>query len=377
MPDIANLTIFPIGNADTLRLDLEDGRKLLFDYADTRDRRDAYDRRCDLPALLRNDLERAGKQSFEVVCFTHLDEDHTTGAADFFYFEHATKYQDATRIGIDELWVPAAAVLEARLPEHGRVIRQEARHRLRRGSGIKVFSRPEALGSLLADWGLAIDDRRHCIVNAGHTVPGFALTDPGKAEFFVHAPFAYRADGALFDRNQGSVVLQATVETDGAHSRVLLTSDVDYQTLGEIIDVTLAHGRPKRLGWDIMKLPHHCSYTALGPDIGRDETAPVDHVAWLFERQGAEGALILSPSDPIPTRGSVDDRDKQPPHRQAAAYYRRVMGEKRGRFMVSMEHPSEARPTPIMIELSRAGPHVQRVSAAPASVITSRPARAG
>jgi hypothetical protein len=30
--------------------------------------------------------------------------------------------------------------------------------------------------------------------------------------------------------------------------------------------------------WDVFKVPHHCSYTALSDTKGKDETVPVDEV---------------------------------------------------------------------------------------------------
>ena len=98
---------------------------------------------------------------------------------------------------------PAAAVTEEGSGGCARVIRQEARHRLREGKGIKVFSRPERLHDLLASWGLTVEDRKSCIVDAGKYVPTFSKTGPEKAEFFVHSPFAWRVnDREVEDRNQ-------------------------------------------------------------------------------------------------------------------------------------------------------------------------------
>jgi hypothetical protein len=124
------ITFFPLGNADCFRIDLANGRKLLIDYADKRDREDPYDKRVDLPDELRRDLGDAGRDYLDVVCFTHLDDDHVKGSSEFFWLRHAVCYQDKGRIKINELWVPAAAVTEEGAEDDARVIRQEARHRL-------------------------------------------------------------------------------------------------------------------------------------------------------------------------------------------------------------------------------------------------------
>ena len=78
------ITIFNLGNADTSRIDLANGKKLLIDYADMRCDDDPKDKRIDLPVQLRVDLKNSGRTDYDVVAFTHLDNDHTCGASDFF-----------------------------------------------------------------------------------------------------------------------------------------------------------------------------------------------------------------------------------------------------------------------------------------------------
>ena len=66
------VTFYPLGNADTSKIDLPNGRTLLFDYANTRDPDDATDLRIDLAKQLRAELSKAGRKSFDVVAFTPL-----------------------------------------------------------------------------------------------------------------------------------------------------------------------------------------------------------------------------------------------------------------------------------------------------------------
>jgi hypothetical protein len=76
---------------------------------------------------------------------------------------------------------------------------------------------------------------------------------------------------------------------------------------------TKRHKREHRLLWDLLKLFHHCSYLSLGPDRGKDETEAVPEVKWLFETQGRDGCVIVSPSDPIPEKGADANKSTQPP----------------------------------------------------------------
>jgi hypothetical protein len=374
----AHITFFPLRNADTSLIRLADDRLILLDYADKRDPANRYDDRCDLPEELRKEMGEAEQDDFAVVCFTHLDDDHVCGASDFFWLEHAAKYQEEGRPKIDEIWVPAAAITETGVEDSAWAIRQEARYRLKQGTGIKVFSRPANLESFLEENGLTIESRAHCIVDAGTTVPGFDLSGPEQAEFFVHCPFAWRSDErGLEDRNQDAVVLQATFQEGGVETYALLGSDVDCDTIGEIVKTSRRHDNEDKLVWDILHLFHHCSYKSVGPERGVDETEPTEEVAWLIEEQSREGAVIISPSKLIPIKGTTEDEDKQPPHRQAANYYKRILEGKDGEFKVTMETPSKNSPKPFRAEITPAGVRIALAVATPVTAVTSRPARAG
>ena len=186
---IHRLTFFPLGNADCCRIDLDGGRQILLDYAAVRDPKDPNDLRCDLATILRNELQARKRDYYSVVGYTHLDRDHICGSSEFFYLEHAQKYQGLGRIKIRELWVPAAAIIEEGCEDESRIIRQEARYRLKQGTGIRVFSRPDQLKDWLSKEGLSLDGRKHLITDAGQFIPGWT-TDVDGVEFFVHSPFA-------------------------------------------------------------------------------------------------------------------------------------------------------------------------------------------
>jgi ribonuclease BN (tRNA processing enzyme) len=375
----AKLTFHPLGNADCTRIDLANGKKVLIDYADMRNPDDSTDRRCDLPEELRNDLRAVRRDYFDVVCFTHLDNDHCGGVGEFFWLEHAAKYQEKDRIKIRELWVPAAAILEDGCEDSARLVRQEARHRLKKGEGIRVFSRPEKLKEWLKANGLSLESRNHLITDAGNLVPGYALTGPERVQFFIHSPFGWRQDEKeIVDRNQDSVVFQATFLEGERETHALFMSDIDHESIEQIVTTTKRHKREDRLLWDVFKIAHHCSYTAVGPEKGEDETKPTDEVRWLCEIQGRERSTIMSTSWSIPVKGSAADKDVQPPHRQAAAYYRRVATVKDGQFKVTMDLPSASKPKPSTIEITDRGARLLSVSAAVGvASIVSTPARAG
>jgi len=345
------MTFFPLGNADCCRIDLKGGEKLLFDYADIRDPNDKGDLPCDLPKELRADLEAAGRDSYDVVAFTHLDRDHFAGFSSFFHLEHAAKYQGDGRIKIEVLWVPAATITESALDDaEARILQKEARHRFKNGVGIRVFSRPERLKEWCESNGVDLEKRRHLITDAGQVAPELSLAKHG-VEFFVHSPFAVRQDeNTVEDRNGDALVMHVTFRISGVDTKALLLSDCHWDALADIVMVTVSKKNQNRLEWDIAKLPHHCSYLSLNEERGKEKTEPVPEVAELYEEYGQTGAVMVATSCPIPAKGAKDDND-QPPHRQAAAYYAEVAEKRDGQFVVTMEHPNKGAPGPLVIEI--------------------------
>jgi hypothetical protein len=342
---MAKIIIYPLGNADTCLLAL-DQKFMLCDYAAKRNPDDPDDRRCDLPEELKSDINYPVRDTIDVVAFTHLDDDHVCGASEFFHLDHAEVYQGEGRVKITELWVPAAAIVEEGAEDDARIIRQEARHRLREGYGIRVFSRPEHLRRWLEDEGLSFEERAHLITDAGQLVPGWTKENDG-VEFFVHSPFAEHDGDVLLDRNECSLVFQANFKE--GDTKFLMAADTPWGIWEEIVRITKHHGNDSRLQWDILKLPHHCSYLTLGPERGEKETEPVENVQWLLD-QGRRGAIVVSTSKPI----DEDDGD-QPPHYQAKNCYLSNLKGKSGKFMVTMEHPNRVSPARLVIKVTAAG----------------------
>lgn len=374
---MVSLTFFNLDNADTCRINLRDEQRMLIDYADRLCRTDRFDKRSDLPKLLKDDLALAKTDTYKVVAFTHLDDDHTQGAGEFFWFDHDKARQGKDRKKIGTLWVPACVLYETKLKDDGKIIQEEARHRLIEGYGIVVFSRPERVREWLASQGLTVASRKDFFVDAGKLVPGFTLGADG-VEFFAHSPHATRTnENKIIDRNGDSLVFQARFQEGGVNTDVLFAADINHEVLAEIVDITKYHKNEDRLHWNVYKLPHHCSYTAIGPEKGEDKTEPNPQVKWLCETQGEKLGYIVSPSKPLPLKNSDEDRDVQPPHREAANYYKQDVIRPE-RLLVTMAEPNEANPKPVVIEIGRDGATKKTIAAATvASVVSPTAPRAG
>lgn len=346
---MAKVTFYPINNADSTLMELADGRLLLKDYANYPP--DDAGRTVRLDHELRAVLAGRHRDSFDVVAFSHADDDHTHGAEDFFWLDHVDHCQGEGRIKIGELWIPACFLLEANLTGSARYVRQEARHRFRVGQGIRVFGNPGPLESWLRNEGIPPASRSHLITTAGECVPKFNQA-AGQVEIFSHSPFSYRMEGEEVDRNANSLVWHVTFFEGDRRLRLMLGADIDHRAWADLILKTESKAENRiRLGWDVFKVSHHCSYKALAEDKGRGETVPRAEVKSLFDR-GTPGAILVASSKVIPAEDTV-----QPPHREAAAYYRRIARERgnSANFVVTMEWPTKDRPRPYVLETTAHG----------------------
>ncbi len=136
----------------------------------------------------------------------------------------------------------------------------------------------------------------------------------------------------------------------------MLGADGSWEDWTNIVYVTKRHGNDVRLEWDVFHISHHCSYLALSDTKGKDKTLPKPELQELFDL-GGESCILISPSDPIPANNT-----EQPPHRQAASYYKEVAEKQgdEGNFMVTMEWPTPDKPKPIIVESTAYGFKVRK-----------------
>ncbi len=386
MSYIHKVIFYPVGNGDTTQIVLSQGRRILFDFCDRGQTKDQPEQAFNLSAHIRDELKKTGRNFFDVVAFTHADLDHIQGSTEFFELWHAKKYQGEERIKIRELWVPAAMLLEKTDHEHQQeefvILRQEARHRLLEGKGIRVFSKPDSLMDWLRPQLEARHEnasaRDHLFVDAGTLVPGFSLDHDG-IEFFCHSPFIKHCDSGSIIRNQASLVLNVRFLTDGGVCDYLEVGDATWEEIEDIVRISKRHNNEDRLAWDLYNIPHHCSYLALNESgqKGDIETDPKPLVKELLLK-GKRGAYIVSCSKAIPDTSRSYKQD-QPPHIQARHTYERYLNRVGGRkFLVTMEEPSIDNPEPIVFEISNAGVVLKRsVSLGAPAILISMPPRAG
>ncbi|GAB3531340.1 ComEC/Rec2 family competence protein [Photobacterium alginatilyticum] len=377
------INFYPVGNGDTCQIILDSDKRILLDFRHHGNGVKDDSPEIDLKNTLKNELKEAKRNSFDVVAFTHADEDHIQGSTEFFELLHEKQYQGEGRVKINELWVPAAMLLERtdkdKQKEEFVILRQEARHRLKEKKGIKVFSKPDELTKLIESWDMSVDDVAHCIVDAGTLVDTFSLKDDG-IEFFVHSPFIAHLDqdGKQIKtvRNKASLIFNIRFQQGQELYDFLAIGDSEWEVLEEIVEITQYHRNDDRLRWDLLNIPHHCSYLALSDTKGDNETAPKPKVEELL-LQGQRDAYMICSSNAFGHGKEALDRI-QPPHLQSRHCYEKYLKKVGGRrFIVTMEEPNSKAPEPVTIEITHFGLSLKKAASAALAAAVASPARAG
>ena len=371
---------YPVGNGDTSQIVLANGKRLLFDFRHQNQGEDSDLPHIDLKKRLTDELKEAQRDYFDVVAFTHGDNDHIAYSTEFFELQHAKKYQGDGRIKIKELWVPASMILDTATHDQQSdefvIWRQEARYRLKQGKDIQVFSKPDKLRDWLKQNGLTLKSRQHLITDAGSLARGFSLSTD-QVEFFCHSPFIKHCDEGDQLRNEAALIFQVRFKIGGTRYNYFAVGDSEYEVLEDIVSISKFHKNDDRLDWDLFNIPHHCSSKALAKEKEEKETIPTALVKELL-CHGQREAYMVSSSHPIKDNAEAYEQT-QPPHIQAKKAYERYLAKVNGRdLLVTMEEPNTSKPEPLVFEISSSGGRLARRRVTGAAIVTSsRPPRAG
>jgi len=333
---MVRITFYPLGNADSSLIEFADGRLMLNDYYRP-ESFDEDDKRIDLTEGLQKVLDSKGQDYFDIVAFSHRDNDHVGSAEKFFKMENP-QIKDSGDVAIKQMWVPAFFVIEKGLDGSAEILQKEARYRLKKAQKIRVMGSSETL----TKW---ID--KNCddpLLSKTLVVPAGKLVEDGsEVKIFVHSPFSAETDSKEDNPNDASMVLHFTFKVSG--TKVMFGADLKAEIWDKLIGITKSKGRDENLEWDIFKVSHHCSYLSLNTEgnEGATKTKPLPSIDEMF-RNGDYKSYLISSSLPI-------DDENEPPHKQAANYYYGLDGE----FLVTMEEPNKRSPKPIVFEITDRG----------------------
>lgn len=338
------LIFYPVGNGDCCLLQFDNGKNMIIDFNHTKACEDKDCPKINLREQVKKDLN--GKNKIDVLALTHIDEDHIDGIEECFELLCHNKYCEGDRIKFKELWLPACAVTEQNLTGTAKIIRDEARYRLKNGLGIKVFSATEKFKEWLEDNN--IDKESIDISYPGEIVKNSLFSTNDSVTIFCHTPF--KKDGEEEIRNKASVILHFSFNCGKNTTKYLAMGDTDWDVISELYERTAYKNNLPYLEWDIFNIPHHCSYRGLSSEKGTSCTKVDDVNVDSLLKLGRENSIMIASCNPV-----EKTETEQPPHIQAQRCYLKYCNLHNSKFLVTMEYPNKNSPLPIKVAINENG----------------------
>ncbi|WP_299577573.1 hypothetical protein [uncultured Williamsia sp.] len=352
LPDVG-VVFWPVGTGDSSTVVVSEEILVQVDLNDREKADDEANPEVPVVDLLVDALPIGsdGRPFLAAFVLTHADKDHCSGFADLL--EKAT---------IGELWATPRMWREladdpdAALCEDAQAFHKEVRRRVdavkkavAAGDEIDLGDRVIVVGYDTAEAEHSYHDLpEEYLVKPGNSVTKINGVDYiGRFNAFIHAPFK---DDCAAARNETSLSMQVTLTDDnGLDVKVLLFGDLAYDTIIKIFNYSEGHSRQEFLEWNLLLAPHHCSKKVMYVVEDGEDTLKSD-ILDKFEEYSRDDAVVVASSQPIPT---TDKAGANPPHRKAANRY-----QDRFEFICTMEWPSIADPSPVVLAIGDAGAHI-------------------
>lgn len=310
----------PVDNGDTSLIVLKDKTTLQIDCNIRKSSEGSETDAFDVKEFLLSHYRKGRKYLNDLFILSHADTDHCRGFGDNYFLKDPNNYTEQDYkdglIIIGELWV-TSKIFTYELPEDAKPLRREVKRRI---DLIKSNS-PRALeeGNRIAIIGYDDDEEKKSVphYHPGETSNVFNGKTQRDFEFFFHAPFKKDlVDNSADDRNNKSVIVQATFNKGFSEKTAIFGGDADHYIWREVLkQSTLFRDNGSKLDWDFFLAPHHCSWTFFNDTKYVDHPTPVESSLKILDNHGKENGYVIASSK------EIKNNDDNPPHWAARREY--------------------------------------------------------
>lgn len=362
------VTYFPVGNGGMKLIRLNDANKTtILKDINIRNASGSADDICDVAQELRDRLPRDSKKRPYVDAFilTHHHDDHVLGFKEHFHVGPLDDYVDSEedelpKIVIRELWCTPRfwknASEDYPLSEDAKAINKEMRRR------IKVFQEKKTVqgeGDRAVIIGKDADGKTDGLETIVREIgSSFSKVNErnlnSKLEIFILGPLNQQEDEPDEDfanKNRQSIVMQMNVKEGDYSNLLLMSGDAECLVLEHLWKL---HKDTDRLKYDLLSVPHHCSWHSLSYDSRSECDDPkVCSDAKKALSQKKSGARLISQSK------AIKDDDDDPPSQAAKDEYFTIVTA--ASFFCTDEYPEEEKTEPLEFNLTGDGPQQKNV----------------
>ncbi len=383
MPKKSSIYHFPVGNGDMTLLKIASNDCYFYVLIDMYIRQSCTEKddQCNVLDELHNLLEKdsEGRPYLDALVLTHPDKDHIGGYENYFYQGSPGDYAPAKsgekdRIFVREIWSSPLIFRRKRknhsLCEDAKAFNTEAKRR------VELYRESKSIGPegdrirlIGEDINGKTDDILDVVYKPGDIIGKVNEVTIKELTINIYGPLSDDEfeDSEALDKNRSSVILRWGIASHGYSDPtnfILLAGDASVEAW-EIIWRKFKDD-PKKLSYDLLLAPHHCSWHTLSHDsYSKSDDPKGSETAKKALSQARNGAVILSSSDPI------KDNKNDPPNYGAKKEYDNIVSSANGTFLCLADNIENDEKAPSVLEyrLTNEGP--QKVSKTAASGSTS------
>lgn len=362
------ITFFPVSNGGMQLIRLNDNHKTtILKDINIRSLASTEADICDVAQELRDRLPTdSNKRPYlDVFILTHHHDDHVLGLKEHFHLGPLDDYVDPEedelpKIIIKEMWCTPRFWKQAStnyaLSDDAKAFNKEMRRRVKlfedsnaiQAEGERAIiigedpdGKTDSLGTIVRKIGSSVSKVNERNISS-------------KLEIFILGPISQQDDELDEDfdeKNRQSIVLQMNVKEGKYSNQILMTGDAEcfvWEKLWEQYKDT------DRLKYDLLSVPHHCSWHSLSYDSQSECDDPkINKNAKNALSQKCIGARIIAQCKPI------KDDDSDPPSKAAKDEYLTIVPK--NSFFCTDEFPKEDKAEPLEFNLTCDGPQQKGV----------------
>jgi len=367
----STITFFPVGEKNggmtliklndkletTILVDCSIGVDLIADY-------------CDVNQELRNRLpeDTHGRPYVDAFILTHRHEDHVKGLQEHFHLGTLSDYDfsaEVPKIVIRELWSsniywkPESDNYS--LCDNAKAFNKEVKRRIELYKSKKTIQQE---GDRVIIIGEDTDGRTNGLEVIKYDIgSSFSkineIDTSNKLKGLILSPIDRQDsedDAAFFDHNRQSVVIQFTISESDFYSRydnkILMSADAECLVWEILWEKYMDH--TQLMEYDILYIPHHCSWHSLSYDSRSkvDDPQICENAKKALNKKRA-GAFAVSQSK------IITDKTDDPPCVEAKKEYQNIVGS--DQFICTNEYPNTKEPEPLEFILTSSGPQKKSI----------------
>lgn len=362
------VTFFPVGNGGMKLLRLNDTNKTtILKDINIRNSDGSDENICDVAQELRDRLptDSNNRPYVDVFILTHHHDDHVLGLKEHFHLGPVVDYVDPKddelpKVIIKELWCTPKFWKQASenytLSDDAKAFNKEMKRR------IKLFEERKTIqdeGDRAIIIGKDPDGKTEGLETIVRNIgSSFSTLNErnmsSKIEIFLLGPLEKQEgepDEDFDDKNRQSIIMQMNIK-EGAYSNlILMCGDAEclvWENLwGQYRDTN-------RLDYDLLSIPHHCSWHSLSYDSQSECDDPkVCRGAKQALSQKKLGARLIAQSK------AIKNDDDDPPSKAAKDEYLTIVTA--DSFFCTDEYPEEGKAEPLEFNLTSDGPQQKGV----------------